>query len=216
MVYLLVKDFRPMLNQENIRPPIIQCRRNLFIFFVMEVYIEKMMEQLNSGESKTIFGTILCILDIGLIISGRASWQEEEERFQYCTDSSGKTLYIRALQGHSGRNLIDPSIQDNSEALVVEVALCVYAGGAVSVWRERTDFDFFFGCLSFFCHRFLAGQFFLSGDVCWWAFVSRVPRSSMGLGSRIVCAIDEEVAEQSVLVMEFGGRWFGVEHASDL
>ena len=27
--------------------------------------------------------------------------------FQYCTDSSGEILYLGALQGHSGRNLID-------------------------------------------------------------------------------------------------------------
>ena len=33
--------------------------------------------------------------------------------FQYCTDSSETILYFRALQGHSGRNLIDPSLQDN-------------------------------------------------------------------------------------------------------
>ena len=31
-----------------------------------------------------------------------------KRRFQYCTDDSGKILYFRALQGHSGRNLIDP------------------------------------------------------------------------------------------------------------
>ena len=34
--------------------------------------------------------------------------------FQYCTDPSGQEiLYVRALQGHSGRNIIDPSLQDN-------------------------------------------------------------------------------------------------------
>ena len=34
--------------------------------------------------------------------------------FQYCTDSSGREiLYLRALQGHSGRNPIDPSLQHN-------------------------------------------------------------------------------------------------------
>ena len=33
--------------------------------------------------------------------------------FQYCTDDSGTIVYFRALQGHSGRNLIDPSLQDN-------------------------------------------------------------------------------------------------------
>ena len=36
-----------------------------------------------------------------------------KKRFQYCTGSSGTILYLRALQGHSGRNLIDPSLQDN-------------------------------------------------------------------------------------------------------
>ena len=34
--------------------------------------------------------------------------------FQYCTDPSGQEiLYLRALQGRSGRNPIDPTLQDN-------------------------------------------------------------------------------------------------------
>ena len=36
-----------------------------------------------------------------------------KRRYQYCTDISGTNVYLRALQGHSGRNLIDPSLQDN-------------------------------------------------------------------------------------------------------
>ena len=36
-----------------------------------------------------------------------------KRRYQYCSDSSGIILYFRALQGHSGRNLIDPMLQDN-------------------------------------------------------------------------------------------------------
>ena len=37
-----------------------------------------------------------------------------KKRSQYCTDPSAQEiLYLRALQGHSGRNLIDPSLQDN-------------------------------------------------------------------------------------------------------
>ena len=36
-----------------------------------------------------------------------------KEKFQYFTDSLGTIVYLRALQGHSGRNLIDPSLQDN-------------------------------------------------------------------------------------------------------
>ena len=37
----------------------------------------------------------------------------DQRRFQYCTDSLGKVVYFRALQGHSGRNLFDLSLQDN-------------------------------------------------------------------------------------------------------
>ena len=36
-----------------------------------------------------------------------------KNRYQYCSDISGTILYLRALQGHSGRNLIDPLLQDN-------------------------------------------------------------------------------------------------------
>ena len=36
-----------------------------------------------------------------------------KKRFQYCTDSSGTILHFRALQGHSGHNLIHPTLQDN-------------------------------------------------------------------------------------------------------
>ena len=36
-----------------------------------------------------------------------------KRRYQYCTDISGTIVYLRALQGHSGRNLIDLSLQDN-------------------------------------------------------------------------------------------------------
>ena len=36
-----------------------------------------------------------------------------KKRYQYCTDSSGAISYLRALQGHSGLSLIDPTLQDN-------------------------------------------------------------------------------------------------------
>ena len=39
--------------------------------------------------------------------------RRKQEKYQYCTDSSGAILYLRALQGHSGRSLIDPASQDN-------------------------------------------------------------------------------------------------------
>ena len=36
-----------------------------------------------------------------------------KRRYQDCTDISGTIIYFRALQGQSGRNLIDPSLKDN-------------------------------------------------------------------------------------------------------
>ena len=36
-----------------------------------------------------------------------------KRRYQYCSDNLGTILYLRALQGHSGSNLIDPMLQDN-------------------------------------------------------------------------------------------------------
>ena len=46
--------------------------------------------------------------------SKMAGGGSNKKRFQYCTDSSGQEiLYFRALRGHSGRNPIDPTLQDN-------------------------------------------------------------------------------------------------------
>ena len=82
--FLLWKELGPMLNQGNIHSPIVKYRRNWFIFFVMDnMFIEKMMEQFNSGELKKIFRHISHIVLIGLIASGRKAWQEEEETRKY-------------------------------------------------------------------------------------------------------------------------------------
>ena len=75
-----------------------------------------MTERFICGELKNIFRVNFHKFLIGLTIVGKHAWQQEEEakrRFQYCTDSSGTIVYLRALQGHSGRNLVDPSLQDN-------------------------------------------------------------------------------------------------------
>ena len=104
-------DVEPRTHS-NIAYPVSQ--NDWSIFFVMVVYLEKMTERLNCRESKTIFRNITCIVIIGLTSSGRASWQEEDTRkIKYCTDSSGAILYLRALQGHSGRSLMDLSLPDN-------------------------------------------------------------------------------------------------------
>ena len=42
-----------------------------------------------------------------------AAGRGAKRRFQYCTDDSEIIIYFRALQGHSGRNLSDLSLQDN-------------------------------------------------------------------------------------------------------
>ena len=59
----------------------------------------------------------MCFVIIGLMKSGRAPWQEEEKDtrkdFSIVLILQEQFLYLRALQGHSGRNLIDPSLQDN-------------------------------------------------------------------------------------------------------
>ena len=36
-----------------------------------------------------------------------------KRRYQYCSDNLGTIIYFRALQGHSGSNLIDLALQDN-------------------------------------------------------------------------------------------------------
>ena len=49
-----------------------------------------------------------------MLKSRNAGGGGHKKRYQYKTDSSGQEiLYLRALQGHSGRNPIDPSLQDN-------------------------------------------------------------------------------------------------------
>ena len=54
--------------------------------------------------------------------------------FQYCTDPSGQEiLYLRALQGHSGRNLIDPSLQDNVLIPIDFFGYICYIGCAINL-----------------------------------------------------------------------------------
>ena len=43
----------------------------------------------------------------------RSAAGRSKRRFQYCTDGSGAIVDFRAVQGHSGRHLIDPSLQEN-------------------------------------------------------------------------------------------------------
>ena len=79
-------------------------------------YSGKTMNQFNSGELDFIFEINSHKYSIGLTSVGNLVWQQEEvqkRRYQYCCDNSGRIFYFRALQGHSGNNLIDPTFQDN-------------------------------------------------------------------------------------------------------
>ena len=70
------------------------------------------MEQFNSGELKE---------NLQKYLLHSPHWSDSKWKaclaggggnkkiFQYCTGSSGAILYLRALQGHSGRNFIDPT-----------------------------------------------------------------------------------------------------------
>ena len=51
---------------------------------------------------------------------------------QYRTDSSGAILYLRPLQGHSGRSLIDPTLQDNVIIPDVFFQYIYYVGSAIN------------------------------------------------------------------------------------
>ena len=75
-----------------------------------------MTERFISGELKNIFRVKFHKFLIGLTIDGKhalVAGGGAKRRYQYRTDVSGIIVYLRALQGHSGRNLIDLSLQDN-------------------------------------------------------------------------------------------------------
>ena len=75
-----------------------------------------MTEQFNSGRSRIFFRINFHKYFIGRMIVGKhalAAGGGAKRSYQYCTDVSGTIVYLRALQGRSGRDLIDPSSQDN-------------------------------------------------------------------------------------------------------
>ena len=115
-VYLSVKDLGLMLSQELIRISLSQCQNH---------WVLLRHGHLRREEDVAIeFWTLKdCLRNE---FENSQHWSDEmwksrmagggghKKRFQYCTDPTGQDiLYLRALQGHSGRSLIDPSLQDN-------------------------------------------------------------------------------------------------------
>ena len=116
VLYLLAKELGPMMNQENIQSPIMKCRRNRF-------HLLRHGDLPRENDGAIEFWRIKDNLHKHFLYCHHWSddkWKKNmargggnKKRYQYCTDSSGAILYLRALQGHSGRSLIDPTLQDN-------------------------------------------------------------------------------------------------------
>ena len=75
------------------------------------------MGRSKSGDWTMIFRRNLCTLNIGLMMYGRARWQEAEAIRKYFNivliRQDKKFFTFELSKGHSGRNPIDPLLQDN-------------------------------------------------------------------------------------------------------
>ena len=75
-----------------------------------------MMEHLNFTELNSVFEVILHKYSIGLMIVGKLVWQQEEVRqkdISIVLIIREESFTSELIQGHSGNNLIDPTLQDN-------------------------------------------------------------------------------------------------------
>ena len=110
------EDGLTLNHQNKILIRTISRRKSLIFFDTNRRYSEKKMELLNSARENFIFEIIIHKYIIGLMIDGKlvmVAGGRSKRRYQYCPDNLGTILYLRALQGHSGSNLIDPMLQDN-------------------------------------------------------------------------------------------------------
>ena len=134
-MYLLLRaNQRPKQNHKDVLLPAHQQKlypleKNVDRFSarrVFVIYLEK-MERLNSGDQIMIFDTILCDLNIGPMeeYNGKKVGGNKK-RFQYFTDPSGQELYLRALEGHSRRNLITRQCVNSERFLRVHLSHRMY------------------------------------------------------------------------------------------
>ena len=91
-------------------------QRVISLLDTIKRYSGKKMEQFNSGEFNFIFE--IKFVEVQHWSDDRwkanlAAGGGSKRRYQYCSDHLGTILYLRALQGHSGHSLIDPTLQDN-------------------------------------------------------------------------------------------------------
>ena len=110
------EDGLTLNHQNKILTRTISRRKSLIFFDTIRRYSEKKMEQLNSARYK---------FHLRNHHSQIQNWSDDrwkaclaagggsKRRYQYCSDNLGTIIYLRAQQGHSGSNLIDPTLQDN-------------------------------------------------------------------------------------------------------
>ena len=130
--YQYTKEYGLILNhQSKISSRTISRRKSSIFFDTIRSYIEKKMEQFNSTRVKFhLRDHHLQIQNwsddrwIACLVAGGGS----KRRYQYCSDHLGSIIYLRALQGHSGGNLIDLTLQDNV-LIGPEIFLYIYHVG---------------------------------------------------------------------------------------
>ena len=93
----------------------------------MEADLETMMERLNSGESRTIFRNISCIVIIGLPKSGRKAWQEEEE-------TRKDTNIVLILQEQSCTSELFKAIQDAVSLILLHRTMLLFRATSPSTF----------------------------------------------------------------------------------
>ena len=54
----------------------------------------------------------------------------KKNRFQYCLNTDGFILYMRAIQGHSGWNRVDPSLQNKVEIPFIGLSTSINVGSS--------------------------------------------------------------------------------------
>ena len=99
-LYLFVREYGLILNQELNSIKRTQWQKGWTLFFGMDNYLEKKMVQSNSGDWKMTFGKKLSTLNIGLMKCGRARWQEAEatrKDFNIALTRQDKKCFISEL-----------------------------------------------------------------------------------------------------------------------
>ena len=64
-----------------------------------------------------------------------------KKKYQYCIDSSGTLVYLRALQGHSGCNLTDLTLQDNVIVQSNFLQYFYHVGCAIKIYIQSSIRD---------------------------------------------------------------------------